>query len=200
MSGRTPHCAAPCEPGRRCGPPTWLRLLALGLLLVGLWALARGAGWLDGLDDAEALRQRVQSWGAAALVAYLALFALGELLHVPGMVFVAAAPLLWGPWLGTFIALLGSLLSVSATFAIVRTVGGRPLSTVRWPMARRLLARLDRSPVLTIALLRCLLWLAPPLNYALAMTAVRFRDYVLGSAIGLLPPVVAVVWLVDALL
>jgi uncharacterized membrane protein YdjX (TVP38/TMEM64 family) len=40
-----------------------------------------------------------------------------------------------------------------------------------------------------VAILRLILWMAPPLNYALAMSAVRFRDYVIGSALGLLIPI-----------
>ncbi|MCB9621848.1 MAG: DedA family protein, partial [Sandaracinus sp.] len=49
----------------------------------------------------------------------------------------------------------------------------------------------ERRPVRVVALLRLILWMAPPLNYALAMSAVRFRDYVVGSALGLILPIAA---------
>ena len=39
----------------------------------------------------------------------------------------------------------------------------------------------------TVAILRAILAMAPPLNYALALTGVSLRDYVIGSAIGLAP-------------
>ena len=50
----------------------------------------------------------------------------------------------------------------------------------------------EARPVQTIALLRLVLWLAPPLSYALASSNIRMRDHILGSAIGLIPPVLAV--------
>ena len=52
-----------------------------------------------------------------------------------------------------------------------------------------MLARLDERPVTTVIVLRTLLWLAPPLNYALALSSIRFRHYLIGSALGLLLPV-----------
>ena len=33
----------------------------------------------------------------------------------------------------------------------------------------------------TVIVLRLLLWIAPPLNYALAMSNIRFREYLVGS-------------------
>jgi uncharacterized membrane protein YdjX (TVP38/TMEM64 family) len=105
------------------------------------------------------------------------------------MVFVAAAALAYGPVYGAVLAYAGALASVSVTFAFVRGVGGKPLATVRWPFARRLLAHLDRRPVLTIALLRLVLWISPPISYALALSGVRFRSYLAGSALGLAIPV-----------
>ena len=43
-------------------------------------------------------------------------------------------------------------------------------------------------PILTVALLRLFLWVAPPINYALALSTVRYRDYAAGSALGLAIP------------
>ena len=37
-----------------------------------------------------------------------------------------------------------------------------------------------------------MLWMAPPLNYALAMSKLRFREYIIGSAIGLVIPIALV--------
>jgi len=37
--------------------------------------------------------------------------------------------------------------------------------------------------------LRLVFWLAPPVNYALALSKVRLRDFILGSVLGLLVPI-----------
>jgi uncharacterized membrane protein YdjX (TVP38/TMEM64 family) len=41
---------------------------------------------------------------------------------------------------------------------------------------------------------------APPLNYALAMTGVRFRDHLIGSALGLPLPIAAIALALDWLI
>jgi uncharacterized membrane protein YdjX (TVP38/TMEM64 family) len=113
----------------------------------------------------------------------------GELLHVPGMVFVAAGILAYGRAVGFFVVLAAAIVSVCTAFLLVRTVGGRALAGVERPFVRRALAHLDAHPVRTVFLLRLVLWLAPPLNYALALTNLRFRDYLAGSVLGLIAPV-----------
>ena len=40
--------------------------------------------------------------------------------------------------------------------------------------------------------MRMFLFLLPAVNYGLAMTRVRFRDYLVGSAIGLVPPMIVI--------
>ena len=55
-------------------------------------------------------------------------------------------------------------------------------------------------PVLTVALLRLIFQTAPPLNYALPMTAVRWRDHLVGSVLGLPVPVVVMAFFFDRLL
>jgi uncharacterized membrane protein YdjX (TVP38/TMEM64 family) len=63
-----------------------------------------------------------------------------------------------------------------------------------------LLGRLDAHPVRVVALLRVVLIHSPQLNYALALSSLRYRDYLLGSALGLVLPVAVEVLLVERLL
>jgi uncharacterized membrane protein YdjX (TVP38/TMEM64 family) len=122
---------------------------------------------------------------------FVVLFVAAELVHVPGLLMEAAAVLAWGPGGGFLASFVGALASVTVSFLVVRGVGGTPLVALRWAWARRLLGRLEREPLRVVVLLRLTLWMFPPLNYALALSPVRFRDYVLGSALGLLLPLAA---------
>jgi uncharacterized membrane protein YdjX (TVP38/TMEM64 family) len=101
---------------------------------------------------------------------------------VPGLVFVAAGVLAYGPRVGGLVSYGAALVSISVSFGVVRALGGRALGDTR------VMQKLDLRPVRTIAALRLFLVLSPPLNYALALSRVRFRDYLLGSALGLAPP------------
>lgn len=56
-------------------------------------------------------------------------------------------------------------------------------------IAISLLRRLDGNPIASIVLLRILFQTAPPVNYALAMSGVGFRSYVIGTLLGLPLPI-----------
>lgn len=168
-------------------PRPWLRVAALfgGLALLVVVAHATG---LTAHLSREHLRGLMVELGPAGFVAYLGLFAVGELVHVPGMVFVAAAILAYGRELGFLAALAGSVASIATSFVVIRRVGGQPLAALPWPWARRVLEHLDRRPIPIVAVLRAVFWLAPAINLVLAMSRLRFRDYMIGSILGLLPP------------
>lgn len=59
-------------------------------------------------------------------------------------------------------------------------------------MVDRALRWLEHRPVAGLLALRAVMLVSPPLNYALATTRMRHRDFVVGSTIGLLLPL----WLV----
>jgi uncharacterized membrane protein YdjX (TVP38/TMEM64 family) len=164
-----------------------MRLSLLAVLLAGMWLAAEGTGMRD-VMSAEGLRVMMADAGAFGVGSYLVAFSAGQLAQLPGLAFVLAARVAYGPLVGFLVGYVGALLAVSVSFVVVRAVGGKALSEIKWPWARKILARLDDRPIVTIVILRTLFMLSPPLNYALAMSATRFRDYFVGSAIGLLAP------------
>lgn len=176
--------------------PRWRRV---GLLVLGLVAatVAFRASGLHERLTLGGLREAVVAAGVWGRVLFVAAFCAGELLHVPGLLFVAAGVLLWGRVDGGLFAFGAALASLSVSFGVVRAAGGTALDGVKAGWVKRALARLEARPVLTVALLRAVLALAPPLNVALALAPLRFRDYLVGSAIGLVPPVLLAVLLVD---
>ena len=88
-------------------------------------------------------------------------------------------------------------MSATVTFAVVRAFVGQALADVQRPVLRHLLSTIESRPVTTVALLRLLLQTAPPLNYALAMTAIRWRDHLVGSLLGLPVPVTGMAFFFD---
>jgi len=158
------------------------------LLAFGAWL--RSAGYLD----TEALGAMVARLGGWALPAYVGLFIAGTLLQIPGIVFVVAAPLAFGPTLGFAAAYVAAVLAVTASFLMVRLVRRRDAAPIKLPLrwAQRLLDRAERRPVMSVAVLRLMFFLAPPLNVGLGLSTLRTRDYVVGSAVGLLAPLAVV--------
>lgn len=160
------------------------RLVALGVVIVATVVLARATGAHESLT-VDGIRAQVASAGAWGPVGFVALFVVGELLHVPGLVFFGAALMLWGPVRGGALGSVGALLSLATSFVVVRGIGGTPIGDVRAGWMRRVLDGLERRPIATVALLRAVLILNPPVTYALALSGIRFRDYFVGSALGL---------------
>lgn len=165
--------------------------VALGLGLVALGGAGLALERSGALEQA-ALEGLLLSLGCWAVPLFFVLFTAGAVLQVPGALFVVAARLAFGPVWGFVLAYAGAVVAVTAAFGLVRALRGRrddPPRPLRWRWARRLLDGAQRRPVLTVALLRTLFFLSPPLNYALAFSRIRARDYVLGSALGLALPV-----------
>lgn len=167
-----------------------LRLAATLALFVGLLIAGKASVLTDSLT-VDALRAHVADAGALGVVLYVAAFAVGILFHVPGMIFVAAGILAYGKAAGFGVTLAAAIVAVSLSFVVIRGLGGKALTEIERPFVRKLLAKLDARPITTIVLLRTVLWLAPALNYALALSGVRLRDYVIGSALGLVAPILA---------
>ena len=76
-----------------------------------------------------------------------------------------------------------------ATFATIRALGGDALRLLKNRIAVRLLRQLDAQPIASVALLRVLFQTVPALNYALAMSGIKFRTYLIGTLMGLPVPI-----------
>jgi uncharacterized membrane protein YdjX (TVP38/TMEM64 family) len=69
----------------------------------------------------------------------------------------------------------------------------------RFDFLGRLDTRLERHGFLTILMLRLVLFLAPPMNWAIGTTRVRFLHYLAGSIVGVIPGVAVTVIFADAI-
>ena len=169
----------------RLSPKVRIALLVAAVLALG------AAGHFAGLTETITrphIQELATSWGALGLVLFVVAFALGEILQLPGVVFVVAAVAAYGPWLGTVAAYLGMLAASVAVFTFGRAIAGRALAEIEHPRVRAIMARVDRAPIRTVAFLRGVLFVLPGIGYACALSSIRFRDYLLGSAIGLVVP------------
>lgn len=175
----------------------WLRLGGLIAVLAALAIAAVASGVTDGLT-VESFRAWFESAGVWGGALYVAAFSVGLLMQLPGTLFIASSGLAYGKVLGPVVALLGALAAVMLTFFVVRGVGGKLLTEIEKPFMKKLLARLDARPILTIAALRTVFWVSPILNYALSLSSVKRRDYFIGSVLGLVLPVTVICLFVDA--
>jgi uncharacterized membrane protein YdjX (TVP38/TMEM64 family) len=164
------------------------RLLGVALFLAILLLLFQFSG-LRGHFDLASLREVIQRHQVGGLLLFVALFALGNLVQIPGWLFLSAAVLTLGNAWGGLVTYVAAVTSSAVTFFAIRALGGDALRLLRNRIAVRLLRELDRRPVRSVALLRIFFQTLPALNYALAMSGVRFRHYLLGTVAGLPLPI-----------
>lgn len=164
------------------------RLIAVVLFLLLLFALFE-------LSGARAhftlgfLQQVIREHQTSGLLIFVLAFALGNLVQIPGWIFLAAAVLTLGQMWGGVVTYIAASISCIITFFTIRLVGGNALRKLDSKLAVDLLGRLDAHPIKSILLLRMLFQTIPALNYTLAMSGVRFRPYLIGTLLGLPLPI-----------
>jgi uncharacterized membrane protein YdjX (TVP38/TMEM64 family) len=159
-------------------------------------ALVGGLIWvftslrLSEYGSLEKIRLMVESLGPYGPLAFLGLCMAGVFLHIPEIVLIAAGGVVFGGVKGFFLGWAGSVAGSTATFLVARYFLANAFRAVITSRSRRILSlddRLARNGFLTVLSLRMLLFMAPPLNWAIGVTRVRFRDYFFGSALGVVP-------------
>lgn len=175
------------------------KLLRPALLLLGigvLFLIGRATGLTQWLTISR-LQQLLIGAGMCGVACYVAAFSIGTLFFLPGMLFAVAAVLTWGVLAGGAIALVSSTIAVTLGFVVYRAVGGKALANIERPLVRKIMSHLSDRPVRTVALLRLVFFTSPPLNSALALSPIRFRDYLVGSTLGLVLPSITVAIFVE---
>lgn len=135
------------------------------------------------------LQQQLLAHRVTGLLVFILLFSLGNLIQIPGWLFLAAAVLTLGRTGGGLATYVAANASCAVTFLLIRFLGGDALRRLDSRLARKILARLDAHPVRSVALLRLVFQTLPAVNYALAMSGVRLRAHVIGTAAGLPLPI-----------
>ena len=168
----------------------WLRLALLLVLLVAAAAIAL----LVDLPNAAEVRALVDRSGVVAPVVFVVLYALVTLAPLPKNVLSALAGAVFGFAYGSLLVYLAALVGAGVAFALGRTLGRdavEGLTGGRVAKVDALLARRGLVAVIGARLIPVLPFTA--INYSAGLTAIRFRDFALGTAIGIIPGTLAYV-------
>ncbi len=131
---------------------------------------------------------------------FVAAFAALMTLYVPAAVMVVLGGLVFGFWEAVVLCWIGAMIGATGTFLIARYL----LEDYFKPRLEQsvfegLLSRLESDGTFTVLFLRLLFFLVPPFNWAIGATGVRFKDYVAGTAVGMLPWLLAILIAVNKL-
>jgi phospholipase D1/2 len=182
--------------------PTVNRLWRATVVLLTLAALAAMWRWTP-LREVIALESLVRMARALdespiAPLLVLAGYVVGGLLVVPVTALIAATGIVFGPLLGTLYALTGALLSAAVTYTIGRRIGRHAVRRLAGSRLNRITRRLAKKGTMAIAVVR-LLPIAPfsVVNAVAGASHIRPREFLLGTALGMFPGILAIVVFVD---
>jgi phospholipase D1/2 len=104
---------------------------------------------------------------------------------VPVMLLVSLTGIAFGPVLGPLYAMTGCLASASTAFAIGRWIGPHHLNRWGGERMRRLLGLVRRNGTLAVFLIRKIPLPFVLVNVMLGASAVGYREFVIGTALGM---------------
>lgn len=162
----------------------WARIGALALVTAVVLLLGYAYGW----PDVGRLRDRVEAAGSLGALVFVVGYALLCLLPVPKAVLTALGGVIYGWWLGALLAWLAALIGAGVSFGLGRLLGREAVDALtggRVERADHLLTEHGLGAVVAVRLVPVIPFTA--INYSAGLTGVRWRDYVLGSALAMVP-------------
>jgi uncharacterized membrane protein YdjX (TVP38/TMEM64 family) len=176
----------------------WTVGLTAVAALVAIWRLTP----LPRLLDVE----RLAAWGralaaqpAAPALVVLA-FAAGSLVFFPITLLLTATALVFSPARALAYGLGGALVAAALTYGVGRLIGRHRPRWLERPSVERLRRALERRGILAVVVMRVLpVGNFTLINMAAGAMGVKLRDFLVGSAIGLLPGTLALTVFADRL-
>ena len=169
-------------------------LVFLLLAFVGLRYTEAGA-----YLSKERIQALVGRFGLLAPLAHVVVYAVGSTALVPATVFTLMGAVMFGKFLGGIYNLVGATAGAALSFLLARSLGRDFAARLATGRLQDLDARAGEHGFMLICYLRLAYLPFAPLNYAVGLTRIRFPDYLLGSALGMLPGIFLITAFVDEL-
>ena len=153
------------------------------------------AHWLGGIDP-EQIQNWLQQAGIWAPVIYILVYVVATILVLPSTALNLTGGAIFGPWIGTLWTSVAAIVAAIAAFAFTRTIGRQLIEkrlAGRW---QALDAEIRQGGVFYMFAIRLLPIIPYGLvNFAAGLTSIRFKDYLIGTALGTVPGVLPFVML-----
>lgn len=175
---------------------TRVRLGVLGLIVIAVIAAAL-LGAFAPLGDEERIEELLADSGPVGPILYVVSFVALQPLSLPGALLVIPATFVWEAWVVFALSWAGGMVASCVGFATARWFG-REWVDERLPQRFRVWDnRLSDHGTRNTILLRVVTGFAPPADWVLGLSHVRVRQFLVGTAIGLVPGTAALAFLGD---
>lgn len=134
----------------------------------------------------DALGSFLNSLGVWAPVAFMVIYAAGVCFFIPGTLLTGLGAAIFGPYKGFVYVWVGAMLGASAAFFIGRTLGREFAASLIGDRLKKYDDGIERNGFATVLYLRLVYFPFTPMNFGTGLTKVRFRDYLLGTGLGII--------------
>ncbi len=156
------------------------------MILIGIVVGAFLGTW-DFLHDRERIQDFFQDSGAFGPIIYILAFVAAQPLSLPGAALIIPATFVWTWWEVFIYSMIGGIIASSIGFVVARWLAQDwirkrlPQRFIRWE--KRFV---DHALLSTIAL-RLVTGYAPAADWFLGILKIRWREFLIGTIIGLIP-------------
>lgn len=124
----------------------------------------------------------------AARLIYVLFYIIGTVVLLPGTVLSFAGAVLFGPWEGTLYTWIGATIGAVLAFFLAKALGRDFVDRLLKGKFQAFDQRIRANGFMGLLVLRLIpLFPFNGINFGSGLTSIRFRDYLLATAIGIIP-------------
>lgn len=138
------------------------------------------------LLTAETLGRLLEKAGLWAPVVFILIYAVGVCFFVPGTLITAIGAAIFGPYRGFLYVWVGAMLGATTAFFVGRGLGREFAAALIGDRLKKYDDAIERNGFATVLYLRLVYFPFTPMNFGMGLTKVRFRDYLLGTGLGII--------------
>jgi uncharacterized membrane protein YdjX (TVP38/TMEM64 family) len=134
----------------------------------------------------EAMGRFLKASGFWAPLLFILFYGAGVCLFVPGTLLTGLGAAIFGAYWGFLYVWMGAMVGASAAFWIGRTLGREFTASLIGDRLKKYDDAIERNGFATVLYLRLVYFPFTPMNFGMGLTRVRFWDYFLGTALGII--------------
>jgi len=174
-------------------------ILLILLALAAAWRWTPLSEWMNSKNLAAWAREIRDS--PLAFLGVLGVYVVGGLIMIPITLMVGVTAMVFEPAWGALYAMAGCLLNALASYLIGSGLGKQTVRKLAGQRLNRLSRQIAKQGILTVAIIRNIP-VAPftIVNLIAGASHIELKDYLIGTAVGMLPGILAITIFADRLL
>jgi len=154
------------------------------------------------INIAKTLKEFIRGSGVWGLLIYTTAYAFRSLIFFPASVLTITAGILFGPWLGILLTMIGENISANISFVVGKYFTADLLQyfSTKKRYVPHLSCKIQKNGFLTVLIMRLTFLPFDLVGYSSGMCNIKQRDFALATVIGTIPGLLTFVFLGGSML